>query len=128
MKTKTTSVTFMLCSTLMVTTPVLASDIGVPSAEVLKGLYPGKTYSPYAQRSFPSNVYWGETHLHTGLSLDAGLFGNILGHSDAYRLARGERSEEHTSELQSPMYLVCRLLLEKKKNRKKKKKNQQQCI
>src|SRR5436189_598497 len=26
------------------------------------------------------------------------------------------RSEEHTSELQSPMYLVCRLLLEKKKN------------
>src|SRR5437763_12290577 len=28
---------------------------------------------------------------------------------------RGLRSEEHTSELQSPMYLVCRLLLEKKK-------------
>src|SRR5437762_10848407 len=28
---------------------------------------------------------------------------------------RGPRSEEHTSELQSPMYLVCRLLLEKKK-------------
>ena len=32
------------------------------------------------------------------------------------------RSEEHTSELQSRQYLVCRLLLEKKKNRKKKKK------
>src|SRR5437879_7962852 len=30
-----------------------------------------------------------------------------------------ERSEEHTSELQSPMYLVCRLLLEKKKKKKK---------
>src|SRR5437764_4902681 len=29
----------------------------------------------------------------------------------------GLRSEEHTSELQSPMYLVCRLLLEKKKHR-----------
>src|SRR5436189_3985114 len=28
------------------------------------------------------------------------------------------RSEEHTSELQSPMYLVCRLLLEKKKNKR----------
>src|SRR5437763_11127978 len=27
------------------------------------------------------------------------------------------RSEEHTSELQSPMYLVCRLLLEKKKDK-----------
>src|SRR2546426_2342271 len=30
--------------------------------------------------------------------------------------AEGERSEEHTSELQSPCNLVCRLLLEKKKN------------
>src|SRR5437762_11425057 len=30
-------------------------------------------------------------------------------------LAEATRSEEHTSELQSPMYLVCRLLLEKKK-------------
>src|SRR5437763_3449690 len=31
-------------------------------------------------------------------------------------IRRRSRSEEHTSELQSPMYLVCRLLLEKKKN------------
>src|SRR5437762_9172610 len=30
----------------------------------------------------------------------------------------GFRSEEHTSELQSPMYLVCRLLLEKKQRNK----------
>src|SRR5437764_11604956 len=30
-----------------------------------------------------------------------------------------QRSEEHTSELQSPMYLVCRLLLEKKKTPQK---------
>src|SRR5437764_3777927 len=29
-------------------------------------------------------------------------------------VSSGRRSEEHTSELQSPMYLVCRLLLEKK--------------
>src|SRR5437879_10899968 len=34
------------------------------------------------------------------------------------RAVRGRaRSEEHTSELQSPMYLVCRLLLEKKKKK-----------
>src|SRR5437764_2667850 len=33
------------------------------------------------------------------------------------RTAGTDRSEEHTSELQSPMYLVCRLLLEKKKNK-----------
>src|SRR5437762_8408358 len=36
------------------------------------------------------------------------------------------RSEEHTSELQSPMYLVCRLLLEKKKKKDKKKKVKKQ--
>ena len=35
------------------------------------------------------------------------------------------RSEEHTSELQSPMYLVCRLLLEKKKKQQKKKKKKE---
>jgi len=67
-----------------------ASDIGGPDIKVIEGLYPGEVYSPYAQRSFPSRVFWGETHLHTGISLDAGLFGNILGHEDAYRLARGE--------------------------------------
>src|SRR5437879_9698666 len=33
------------------------------------------------------------------------------------RSSRRQRSEEHTSELQSPMYLVCRLLLEKKKKK-----------
>src|SRR5207247_8073101 len=35
------------------------------------------------------------------------------------RLGRGDRSEEHTSELQSRVDLVCRLLLEKKKPKKK---------
>src|SRR5438552_10091407 len=35
----------------------------------------------------------------------------------------GDRSEEHTSELQSPDHLVCRLLLEKKKKKNKKKAN-----
>src|SRR5437879_13121460 len=34
------------------------------------------------------------------------------------RISPQSRSEEHTSELQSPMYLVCRLLLEKKKKKK----------
>src|SRR3712207_7410258 len=34
---------------------------------------------------------------------------------DTWRQGRQERSEEHTSELQSRQYLVCRLLLEKKK-------------
>ena len=66
-------------------------DAGIPQVEDIESLYPGKAYSPYAERSFPSRVYWGETHVHTGLSLDAGLFGNTTGHDTAYRLARGEQ-------------------------------------
>jgi hypothetical protein len=80
--------TLIIVSAMTVATTALASDMGEADLEVLEGVYPGKTYSPYAQRSFPSRVYWGETHLHTGLSLDAGLFGNILGPEDAYRFAR----------------------------------------
>lgn len=50
-----------------------------------------KRFSPPANTTHATNVYWGDSHLHTGLSLDAGLFGNILGPGDAYRLARGEK-------------------------------------
>jgi hypothetical protein len=81
---------FVALAILILATPAMAQDIGTPDPDTIKGLYPGKAYSPYAQRSFPSRVYWGETHLHTGLSLDAGLFGNTLGHEEAYRFARGE--------------------------------------
>src|SRR5205809_2363213 len=42
-------------------------------------------------------------------------------HASRRALARDDRSEEHTSELQSRLHLVCRLLLEKKKKKKKKK-------
>src|SRR5258708_31449270 len=45
---------------------------------------------------------------------------NHVGHGALVRDARFDRSEEHTSELQSPDHLVCRLLLEKKKKNKKK--------
>jgi hypothetical protein len=61
-----------------------------PAEESLSDVYPGKAYSPYAQRSFPDHVFWGDTHLHTGLSMDAGLFGARLGLDEAYRFARGE--------------------------------------
>jgi len=80
----------VLSPMLLLSVVAQAQDIGSPDPKALNGLYPGKTYSPYAQRSFPDQIYWGETHVHTGLSLDAGLFGCILDHEDAYRFARGE--------------------------------------
>jgi hypothetical protein len=70
--------------------PAAAQDAGTPTSEMLSGAYAGKAYSPYAQRTFPERPLWGETHLHTSLSMDAGGFGNRVGLRDAYRLARGE--------------------------------------
>src|SRR5437764_4712562 len=61
---------------------------------------------------------------YTTLFRSARVAAAILGRGMSSRLfmnvrERQGRSEEHTSELQSPMYLVCRLLLEKKKKKKK---------
>ena len=69
-----------------------------PSQESLSELYPGKVYSPYAERAFPSWPLWGDTHLHTALSVDAGLFGNRLGLEPAYRFARGEQVVSSTGQ------------------------------
>ena len=58
----------------------------------LDALYPDtKPYSPYVNRNFPERPLWGDSHLHTALSVDAGGFGNRLGLRDAYRFARGQQ-------------------------------------
>jgi len=46
-------------------------------------------FSPYAGRNFPTRVFWGDTHLHTAISVDAGTMCRI-GQEDAFRFARGE--------------------------------------
>ncbi|MEP0201347.1 MAG: DUF3604 domain-containing protein [Halioglobus sp.] len=66
---------------------VFAQDIQPGPGEFLKK---GKDYSPYVDRNFPENVYWGDTHLHTSYSTDAGMIGNTLGPDQAYRFASGE--------------------------------------
>ena len=48
------------------------------------------TYSVDTNRMYPMNVYWGDTHLHTNLSVDAYNANNKLSPDDAYRLALGE--------------------------------------
>jgi Protein of unknown function (DUF3604) len=49
-----------------------------------------KDYSPYVRRNYPIRPYFGDTHLHTALSLDARAFGNTLGPEEAYQFARGQ--------------------------------------
>ncbi len=55
-----------------------------------------KHYSPYAGRNFPTQAFWGDTHLHTGMSMDAGAFGARLTPDDAYRFAMGEELTSST--------------------------------
>ena len=47
-------------------------------------------YLPDANRKYPERVLWGDEHVHTGWSVDAGLAGATLTPEDAVRFARGE--------------------------------------
>ncbi|MGB9433768.1 MAG: DUF3604 domain-containing protein, partial [Candidatus Acidiferrum sp.] len=76
---------------LWVPAEVLAQE-PVPSEQELENVFPKKApYSPAADRKFPERVYWGDTHLHTAISLDAGAAGCRLGPREAYRFAKGEQ-------------------------------------
>ncbi|TIR16278.1 MAG: DUF3604 domain-containing protein, partial [Mesorhizobium sp.] len=55
-------------------------------------------YSPYAERDFPTRPFFGDTHLHTAFSMDAGAFGAKLTPRDAYRFARGEEVTSSTGQ------------------------------
>src|SRR5437764_447108 len=73
---------------------------------------PRSTLFPY------TTLFRSHTHTIAGMAVSAMKSGLLpLAQTGLHR------SEEHTSELQSPMYLVCRLLLEKKKKKKKQYKN-----
>ena len=85
----------LLLSVLVAPAPAAAQLPPQPGAEeLLSESFPGPSYSPYAGGDFPSHVLWGDTHLHTEASMDAGAFGNRLGLTDdAYRVrARSRRS------------------------------------
>jgi hypothetical protein len=56
----------------------------------------GTVYSPYPEQNFPNRVLFGDTHLHTEFSADAGLVGAILSPDDAFRYARGETVSSNT--------------------------------
>src|SRR6476661_2148641 len=66
------------------------TDIGTLDKESADQAFKQRPYSPYAGRTFPTRPLFGDTHLHTSFSMDAGAFGARLGPKEAYRFAKGE--------------------------------------
>jgi hypothetical protein len=80
----------LLCTAGMLLGAVAAAGQDhTPDRDAIASAHARKEFSPYAGRSFPTRVLWGETHLHTAVSVDAGTMCTI-GQEDAYRFARGE--------------------------------------
>src|SRR5215475_435286 len=96
-KRKTTIMALSLALGVVFGLPAFAADEAMTSDEgqldlkAIAPLYGTKPpYSPYAGRNFPTRPFFGDTHLHTSYSMDAGAFGARLGPKDAYRFAKGE--------------------------------------
>ena len=81
------------------TQETLSGDAGTLVESVGKKLFPVKQpYSPYAGRRFPTRPLFGDTHLHSSLSMDAGMTGTTVGPEDAYRFAKGEEVVSSTGQ------------------------------
>src|SRR3712207_8191966 len=87
-------------STLFPYTTLFRSNTNFSLSNVKVGIQNKRHPMPYDPANF--SFFYSHSHSHT------------QGNTTVYE---NERSEEHTSELQSRQYLVCRLLLEKKKNK-----------
>jgi hypothetical protein len=78
----------LLTCTVLFPSGSFAYDIAVEEKDVNIGK---KQYSPYLYQVQPNRVFWGDTHLHTSYSTDAGMIGNRLGPDEALRFAQGEK-------------------------------------
>src|ERR1700704_2294732 len=86
-----------LATLLALTLPTLAADeppagdAGKLDKATAEQAFKKRPYSPYVDRKFPTRPFFGDTHLHTSFSMDAGAFGCRLSPREAYRFARGEQ-------------------------------------
>ena len=88
-------VAFLLAS---VARPVRAQETDTVDKDTADRVHPKKSYSPAAGETFPTRVYWGDTHVHTSYSMDAGAFGARLGPKDAYIFAEGNEITTSTGQ------------------------------
>ena len=86
---KPTTVMAALLAVLLVTPGAIFGQDAIPDKESVANSIGKAQYSPYADRNYPTRPLWGDTHLHTAISVDAGTMCRV-GQEDAFRLARGE--------------------------------------
>ncbi len=75
-----------------------SSDAGTLDKAKADAAHKPRPYSPYAGRNFPTRPLFGDTHLHTSYSFDAGTFGARLGPREAYQFARGDEVTSSTGQ------------------------------
>ncbi len=96
------AVALLMAGLMQAAMPLAASSTGVSGHltedAAKRGHSTKPPYSPYAGRNFPTRPLFGDTHLHTAYSMDAGAFGARLGPREAYRFARGEEITSNTGQ------------------------------
>jgi hypothetical protein len=96
----------LLCAALAMSGVMASAEETQAPLPNFSDLYKGRPYSPYAGRSFPNMLLFGDAHVHTALSADAGGSGTKLMPRDAFRFARGEEVISNTGQpvkLQTPL-------------------------
>ncbi len=83
-------------TTLILPLVLLAGCQRDPGATSATASITGTKDADVAATAVPMQVYWGDEHVHTGLSLDAGIAGTTLGPEDAVRFARGDEVTSST--------------------------------
>lgn len=81
--------------------PIVAQDTSQKQdadKATIEKIFKEPGYSPYAGRNFPTNVYWGNQHVHTAISMDAGAIGCKIDDEGSYRFSRGEEVVSSTGQ------------------------------
>lgn len=81
------SLAVLLSTAALIAFPAIA-ETNIPAKPV--NTKDGQPYSAPTAKTVPLRVLWGDAHLHTTFSFDAGLFGTKLTPEDAFRFARGD--------------------------------------
>lgn len=86
----TLKLALLACASLLASLSAFALSPVAMSGDESDKLFKKPGYSPYAGRNYPVRVFWGDQHIHTGWSADAGASGTRLTPKDSVRFARGE--------------------------------------